>query len=94
MPFAFDMNGSPVHGNDALGGKLVIQIEHDQEKAQIIVKDIGEGIPQEMMESIFQPFVTSKEKGTGLGLVVCKRIISMYGGPSFLVECLLRYPSQ
>lgn len=44
------------------GGKLVIQIEHDQEKAQIIVKDIGEGIPQEMMESIFQPFVTSKEK--------------------------------
>lgn len=62
------------------GGKLLIQIEHHQEKAQIIVKDIGEGIPKEMMESIFQPFVTSKEKGTGLGLVVCKRIISMYGG--------------
>ncbi|MBU8787171.1 MULTISPECIES: PAS domain-containing sensor histidine kinase [Bacillus] len=62
------------------GGKLLIKIEHDEQTAEIIVKDNGEGIPKEMMEKIFQPFVTSKEKGTGLGLVVCKRIISMYGG--------------
>ncbi|MED1738985.1 ATP-binding protein [Bacillus swezeyi] len=62
------------------GGKLLIQIEHDQQTAEIVVKDVGEGIPKEMIEKIFQPFVTSKEKGTGLGLVVCKRIISMYGG--------------
>ncbi|MGG0654906.1 ATP-binding protein, partial [Bacillus altitudinis] len=32
------------------------------------------------LKHIFLPFITSKEKGTGLGLVVCKRIISMYGG--------------
>ena len=62
------------------GGKLLINIEHDEKAAEIVVKDNGEGIPKEMIEKIFQPFVTSKEKGTGLGLVVCKRIISMYGG--------------
>lgn len=42
--------------------------------------DNGEGISQEMLDHIFLPFVTSKEKGTGLGLVVCKRIVLMYGG--------------
>ncbi|MDA7026218.1 ATP-binding protein [Bacillus sp. CLL-7-23] len=62
------------------GGKLTIKIEHDQQMAEVVVKDNGEGIPKEMMEKIFQPFITSKEKGTGLGLVVCKRIISMYKG--------------
>ncbi|MFN2745950.1 ATP-binding protein [Bacillus sp. z60-18] len=62
------------------GGKLLIKMDQDQQAAKIVVKDVGEGIPKEMMEKIFQPFVTSKDKGTGLGLVVCKRIISMYGG--------------
>ncbi|MGE6631139.1 ATP-binding protein [Bacillus sp. NPDC077027] len=62
------------------GGKLTIMIEAEKENVVIKVKDTGEGITEEMLKHIFLPFITSKEKGTGLGLVVCKRIISMYGG--------------
>jgi signal transduction histidine kinase len=38
------------------------------------------GIPEDVLTQIFNPFFTSKENGTGLGLVVCKRIIQSYGG--------------
>ncbi|MCI3986184.1 sporulation kinase KinD [Bacillus vallismortis] len=62
------------------GGKLTISLEASDQKAIIKVVDNGEGISQEMLDHIFLPFVTSKEKGTGLGLVVCKRIVLMYGG--------------
>lgn len=62
------------------GGHLKILIEAEKEHVIIKVKDTGEGIQEEMLKHIFLPFITSKEKGTGLGLVVCKRIISMYGG--------------
>lgn len=62
------------------GGKLTISLGAVDKKAIIKVMDNGEGISQEMLDHIFLPFVTSKEKGTGLGLVVCKRIVLMYGG--------------
>ncbi|MET1167919.1 sporulation kinase KinD, partial [Bacillus velezensis] len=62
------------------GGKLTISLGALDKKAIIKVVDNGEGISQEMLDHIFLPFVTSKEKGTGLGLVVCKRIVLMYGG--------------
>ncbi|UTL74103.1 PAS domain-containing sensor histidine kinase [Bacillus halotolerans] len=62
------------------GGKLTISLGAVDKKAIIKVTDNGEGISQEMLDHIFLPFVTSKEKGTGLGLVVCKRIVLMYGG--------------
>ncbi len=62
------------------GGRLSIYLEARDHKAVIKVADNGMGISEDMLEHIFLPFVTSKEKGTGLGLVVCKRIMLMYGG--------------
>jgi C4-dicarboxylate-specific signal transduction histidine kinase len=49
---------------------------------EIEVRDDGPGIPAELLEQIFEPFVTTKEpgKGTGLGLAVCARIIDDMGG--------------
>lgn len=50
--------------------------------AEIIVSDNGPGIPPELVDQIFEPFVTTKEpgKGTGLGLAVCTRLIEgMHG---------------
>jgi signal transduction histidine kinase len=47
---------------------------------QIDVEDQGEGLPSDIGEKIFEPFVSTKESGTGLGLPVCKRIIEDHGG--------------
>jgi signal transduction histidine kinase len=47
---------------------------------EISVSDTGAGIPRDMMEKIFRPFYTTKRGGTGLGLSLCRRIISQHGG--------------
>ena len=44
------------------------------------VSDTGIGIPQEVRDNLFRPFFTTKETGTGLGLVSCKRIVTNHGG--------------
>jgi hypothetical protein len=49
---------------------------------EIEVVDNGHGIPQALLDKIFEPFVTTKEpgKGTGLGLAVCERLVESMGG--------------
>lgn len=69
---------------DAMGGEgtLNVKVFFDA-KANFIkveVSDTGPGIKEDMLEKIFQPFVTSKEDGTGLGLAVSKRIIEQHQG--------------
>lgn len=54
----------------------------DGHVVEIIVSDNGPGIPAELIDQIFEPFVTTKEigKGTGLGLAVCSRLVEGMGG--------------
>ena len=47
---------------------------------EIAVSDTGGGISREQLERIFRPFYTTKRGGTGLGLSLCRRIISQHGG--------------
>src|ERR1039457_235220 len=47
---------------------------------EISVSDTGAGISREQLEKIFRPFYTTKRGGTGLGLSLCRRIISQHGG--------------
>lgn len=49
---------------------------------EIVIADNGPGIPLDLIDQIFEPFVTTKEigKGTGLGLAVCSRLIEGMGG--------------
>lgn len=60
----------------------------DQERVSIIVKDNGEGIEKNQIESIFVAFHTTKPpgKGTGLGLYICKTIIEQQHGGLLKVE--------
>ncbi len=67
------------------GGTLAIkielirpQIEHPQ--VVVSVSDSGPGIPDEIRDHIFEPFVTTNPQGTGLGLAITKRIITAHKG--------------
>ena len=46
----------------------------------IVVRDNGTGVPEELKQSIFEPFVTTKSRGTGLGLALVAKIIEDHGG--------------
>lgn len=56
------------------------------EMVAIFVEDNGPGVPPEQSEQIFEPFVSTKEQGTGLGLSVSDGIISAHGGSLTLVN--------
>ncbi|TYP69452.1 ATP-binding protein [Paenibacillus methanolicus] len=68
----------------ANGGILTIKgrcgMEEGRSMVMIEVHDTGDGIPEAMLEKIFDPFVTTKPSGTGLGLSVCQRIVHEFGG--------------
>ncbi len=51
-----------------------------REMFNISIKDTGPGIPQEFKEKLFQPFQTTKEEGTGLGLYTCYGLMKSLGG--------------
>ncbi|MCB0474589.1 MAG: histidine kinase [Flavobacteriaceae bacterium] len=53
---------------------------NDEGKKFIEVADNGPGIPKEIIDDIFVPFYTTKEKGTGIGLSLSKQIIHLHGG--------------
>jgi signal transduction histidine kinase/FixJ family two-component response regulator len=67
------------------GGELRISARPVREMAEILVQDSGPGVPEEMRGRIFEPFVSSKQGGTGLGLSVSYGIVSAHGGSLDLV---------
>lgn len=64
------------------GGKLLVRTNElpDVPAARIEIRDTGLGIPAELLPRLFEPFATTKERGTGLGLAVSRRIIDQHGG--------------
>jgi PAS domain S-box-containing protein len=49
-------------------------------QCEIIIADTGPGIPEDLVEHIFEPFLTTKSSGTGLGLAITKRIVTAHEG--------------
>lgn len=62
------------------GGEIRVQTEADGTAVQISFADQGGGVPTENLEKIWDPFFTTKDKGTGLGLGIVKNIIDAHGG--------------
>lgn len=61
-------------------GRVTVRTRAIGDRAFIVVEDDGPGIPPEVQGRLFQAFFTTKEKGTGLGLNISKRIVEEHGG--------------
>jgi signal transduction histidine kinase len=82
-------------------GRIDVRLwqEKDGELA-LRIADSGCGLPRELGQRIFDPFITSKETGLGLGLSICKRIAEAHGGtivganrPGRGAEFVVRFPA-
>jgi len=95
------------NGMEALekGGNLSLQSRITGRQVEISIRDDGPGIPKNVQAQIFTPFFTTKERGTGLGLPICKRIVETHPGSSIDIIsaegkgtevrlALPRYPSE
>jgi signal transduction histidine kinase len=73
-----------------VGGKIQIVAEkRDASEAVLEIRDNGPGVPLELRQEIFKPYVTTQEKGTGLGLAVVQQIVLAHG---WEIECLSNQP--
>ncbi|WP_206922322.1 ATP-binding protein [Alicyclobacillus suci] len=62
------------------GGHVEVRVEGCGQEVAIRVVDNGVGIPKERMKRLGEPFYSTKERGTGLGLMVSQRIVESHGG--------------
>jgi len=62
------------------GGTLTIQAFQEANSLLVTVEDTGEGIPEDAKANMFKPLFTTKSKGQGFGLAVCKRLVEALGG--------------
>lgn len=62
------------------GGTIAMSISSDDDTVSVRIADSGEGMSPERLAHLFEPYRTSKENGTGLGLMITKRIVGDHGG--------------
>jgi signal transduction histidine kinase len=94
------------NATDALAGvaedrKIELSIENGAKQATVRVRDNGAGIPGDKIDRIFNPFFTTKESGTGLGMAISKKIVEAHEGSIDVVseagrgaELVVRLPIQ
>jgi signal transduction histidine kinase len=68
------------------GGELMIRARAVKNGVEMIFEDNGPGIPEDHRENIFEPFFSTKEGGTGLGLTVSYNIVTAHGGTLDLIQ--------
>lgn len=61
-------------------GQIILTISADPQAIRLSVNDDGPGVPATLRDSLFQPFVTSKADGIGLGLAISRDIMRQLGG--------------
>lgn len=71
------MNG--MQAMETAGGTLTISTISEEGRAKILIEDNGRGIPPHLAEKMFEPFVSSRQDGFGLGLYSCRQIVFEHG---------------
>jgi signal transduction histidine kinase len=61
-------------------GEIKITAANEKDFIEISIQDNGPGIEEDIIEKMFKPFFTTKARGTGLGLAVCRQIVNMHRG--------------
>ncbi len=62
------------------GGHVTLELTTDDARIQLRVQDDGPGIPDEVKSRIYEPFFSTKEGGTGLGMSIVHSLVSLHGG--------------
>ena len=62
------------------GGTIAMSMSSDDDTVAVRIADSGEGMPPERLAHLFEPYRTSKANGTGLGLMITRRIVVDHGG--------------
>jgi two-component system sensor kinase FixL len=65
---------------DSATRSLTISSEAAEDMVTVCIEDSGSGISEGLAPRLFQPFITSKERGMGIGLSICRTIIEAHGG--------------
>lgn len=69
------------------GGEVTVEVRALDDEAEIAVRDTGRGMRPEVLRRLGTPFFTTREDGTGLGVVLARSVVSLHGGS-------LRYESE
>ena len=80
------LNNLMINATDALAGspgRVEIHTRRSVSRKNFLeleIRDNGPGFPEDLLEKIFDPYVTTKAKGSGLGLAISRRIVEENGG--------------
>jgi two-component system sensor kinase FixL len=70
-----------MHAQPMDGRRLVVETNRlGNDFLSVTIRDSGTGLPAELRERVFDPFVTTKSDGMGLGLAICRSILAAHGG--------------
>lgn len=80
MQVLVNVVGNAIQAMTDKGGDLMIITRNSGNKVEIAIQDTGVGVPQTLIDKIYNPFFTTKESGSGLGLMIVKKIIDEHQG--------------
>ncbi len=71
-----------LNGMDSMpdGGELELISRRFKKTLEVLISDTGQGVNQENEAQLFEPFFTTRPKGTGMGLAISKQIVDQHGG--------------